>query len=125
MTIRWTRVAPQLALSPALAVTMVAFIGSILWTIYLSLTASRRVRTMRSTGPNGRASTSGCSATMAGRSRSGTSSRWDRQRAGIVFGFIPAAMIDREKRGRELLSAPSSLSLAVSLIVTGVAGAGS
>ena len=43
MAIRWTRIAPQIALTPALAVTLVAFVGSILWTIYLSFTRSRRV----------------------------------------------------------------------------------
>ena len=42
MKIRWSRVAPQLALTPAVAVTLIAFFGAILWTVYLSFTASRR-----------------------------------------------------------------------------------
>ena len=42
MRLRWSRMAPQLALTPAVAVTLVAFIGSILWTIYMSFTRSRR-----------------------------------------------------------------------------------
>ena len=42
MKIRWSKVAPQLALTPALAVTFVGFFGAILWTVYLSFTASRR-----------------------------------------------------------------------------------
>ena len=122
MSIRWTRVAPQLALSPALAVTMVAFIGSILWTIYLSLTRSRRVpdyeidwtewtrqyeRLFRDDG--------------------WTIALWNLITLGIgsalaiVFGFILAAMIDREKRGESLFRTIFLYPLAVSLIVTGVA----
>ena len=38
MAVRWSRVAPQLALTPAVAVTLVAFFGAILWTIYMSFT---------------------------------------------------------------------------------------
>ena len=40
---RWSRLSPQLALAPAAAVTLVAFAGSILWTIYVSFTQSRRL----------------------------------------------------------------------------------
>ena len=42
MVIRWSRWSPQLALIPAGAITLVAFIGAIVWTIYLSFTRSRR-----------------------------------------------------------------------------------
>ena len=42
METRWRRWSPQLALIPAVAVTLVAFIGAIAWTIYLSFTRSRR-----------------------------------------------------------------------------------
>jgi glucose/mannose transport system permease protein len=122
MSIRWTRVAPQLALSPALAVTMVAFIGSIFWTIYLSLTRSRRVpdyeidwtewtrqyeRLFRDDG--------------------WTIALWNLITLGIgsalaiVFGFVLAAMIDREKRGESFFRTVFLYPLAVSLIVTGVA----
>ena len=42
MAIKWSRVAPQLALTPSLAVTLAAFVGAIIWSVYLSFTASRR-----------------------------------------------------------------------------------
>ena len=41
MALRWSRVSPQLALTPAVAITLVAFIGAILWTIYMSFTESK------------------------------------------------------------------------------------
>ena len=66
MTLRWTKVSPQIALTPALLVTLVAFVGAIVWTIYMSFTRSRRFPNTRSTGANGPASTSGCSRTTAG-----------------------------------------------------------
>ena len=42
MAVRWSRAAPQLALTPAVAITLIAFFGAILWTIYMSFTKSRR-----------------------------------------------------------------------------------
>ena len=42
MAFRWSRWSPRLALLPASAVTLVAFAGSIGWTIWMSLTRSRR-----------------------------------------------------------------------------------
>jgi glucose/mannose transport system permease protein len=36
------QLAPELALSPAAALTVLAFLGGMCWTIYLSFTASRR-----------------------------------------------------------------------------------
>ena len=42
MAIRWSRWSPQLALTPAVLVTLIAFFGSIGWTIFISLTRSRR-----------------------------------------------------------------------------------
>ncbi len=42
MAFRWSRVSPQLALTPAVAITLVAFAGAIGWTIYMSFTRSRR-----------------------------------------------------------------------------------
>ena len=42
MAVRWSRWSPQLALTPAVAITVIAFVGSILWTIYMSFTRSRR-----------------------------------------------------------------------------------
>jgi glucose/mannose transport system permease protein len=42
MKIRWSKVAPQAALMPAVAVTLTAFVGSVLWTIYVSFTNTKR-----------------------------------------------------------------------------------
>ena len=41
MALRWSRVSPQFALTPAVAITLVAFIGAIVWTIYMSFTESK------------------------------------------------------------------------------------
>ena len=119
---RWSRITPQLALTPALVVTAVAFIGSILWTVYLSFTRSRRLPDYTIDW-----------------------SEWGRQYArlfrdngweislknliilgigsalAIVFGFILAAMIDKEKRGESIFRTVFLYPLAVSLIVTGAA----
>lgn len=122
MTFRWSRWSPQLALLPAGLVTLVAFIGAILWTVYLSLTRSRRLPEYEIDW-----------------------SEWGRQyqrlfnddawlislqnlivlglgsALAIVFGFILAAMIDREKRGESLFRTVFLYPLAISLIVTGAA----
>ena len=122
MALRWSRWSPQLALTPALAVTAVAFAGSIGWTIWMSLTRSRR---------------------FADYTINWT--EWPRQYnrlinddiflnalknmvvlgigslLAIVFGFILAAMIDREKRGEGIFRTIFLYPLAVSLIVTGLA----
>lgn len=122
MTFRWSRWSPQLALIPAGLVTLVAFIGAILWTVYLSLTRSRRLPEYEIDW-----------------------SEWGRQyerlfkddawlislqnlvvlglgsALAIVFGFILAAMIDREKRGESIFRTVFLYPLAISLIVTGAA----
>src|SRR3569623_1283728 len=122
MAIRWSRWSPQIALTPALVVTLVAFVGSIAWTIWMSLTRSRRFADY---------------AVNWG--------EWARQYVrlanddifitalknmvilgigsflAIVFGFILAAMIDREKRGEGIFRTVFLYPLAVSLIVTGIA----
>ena len=121
-TLRWSRLSPQAALIPAVAVTLVAFVGSIIWTIYLSFTRSRRLPEYTVDW-----------------------SEWGRQYTrlmedgawqialnnlivlglgsalAIVFGFILAAMIDREKRGESLFRTVFLYPLAISLIVTGAA----
>ncbi len=121
MAIRWSRWSPQIALAPAVIVTAVAFIGSIGWTIYISFTGSRRFPDY-AIDPE----------------------RWSRQyerlakdRAwgisldnlivfgigsllAIVFGFILAAMIEREKRGEDVFRTIFLYPLAISLIVTGI-----
>ena len=123
MVIRWSRWSPQLALVPAVAVTLVAFIGAHpVDHLPVADPQPAPAGIRASTGPNGRASTSACSRTMAGRSRSqnlivlGIGSA-----LAIVFGFVLAAMIDREKRGESLFRTVFLYPLAVSLIVTGVA----
>lgn len=122
MTIRWSRWSPQLALVPAGLVTLIAFVGAILWTVYLSLTRSRRLPEYEINW-----------------------SEWGRQyerlfnddawlislqnlivlgfgsALAIVFGFILAAMIDREKRGESIFRTVFLYPLAISLIVTGAA----
>ncbi|WP_338719440.1 sugar ABC transporter permease [Devosia sp. XK-2] len=119
---RWSRIAPQLALTPALAVTAVAFIGSIGWTIYLSFTRSRRLPEY------------GIDWSEWGRQydRLFRDAGWEislrnlivlglGSALAIVFGFVLAAMIDKEKRGESLFRTVFLYPLAVSLIVTGAA----
>jgi glucose/mannose transport system permease protein len=119
---RWSRIAPQLALTPALVVTAVAFVGSIAWTIYLSFTRSRRLPEY------------GIDWTEWGRQydRLFRDAGWEislrnlivlglGSALAIVFGFILAAMIDKEKRGESFFRTVFLYPLAVSLIVTGAA----
>lgn len=42
MAVRWSRITPQLALAPAVGITIVGFAGAICWTIFMSFTNSRR-----------------------------------------------------------------------------------
>lgn len=122
MQIRWSRTSPQLALTPALLITAVAFIGAIGWTVYMSLTRSRRFaeydidwsewgrqyeRLFRDNGWQISLQNLvilGIGSTLA-----------------IAFGFVLAALIDREKRGEGFFRTVFLYPLAVSLIVTGVA----
>ena len=102
-TMRWSRISPQAALMPAVAVTLVAFVGSILWTVYLSFTRSRRLPEY------------GIDWSEWGRqyNRLFRDAGWEislrnlivlglGSALAIVFGFILAAMIDKEKRGESL-----------------------
>lgn len=120
--LRWSRVSPQAALLPAVAVTMVAFVGSILWTAYLSFTRSRRL-------PEYDIDWSEWGRQYARLFKDGA---WEislrnlivlglGSALAIVFGFILAAMIDKEKRGESLFRTVFLYPLAVSLIVTGAA----
>jgi glucose/mannose transport system permease protein len=121
MAVRWSKAAPQAALAPAVAITVVAFFGAILWTIYMSFTKSRRFPDYFI-----------------------DLSEWDRQYTrlfadgawttalknlivlavgsalAIVFGFVLAALINREKRGEGVFRTIFLYPLAVSLIVTGL-----
>jgi len=118
MKIRWSRVAPQVALMPAVAVTLTAFAGAVLWTIYLSFTNSKRFPDYAMTG-------------MKQYFRLFNDELWIRSLqnmlilgvgslASIVLGFILAALIDREVRGEGIFRTVFLYPLAVSLIVIGI-----
>lgn len=122
MALRWSRVSPQLALTPALAITLVAFIGAIGWTIFMSFTRSRRFPEYYFDPAEwGRQyerlfKDDGWAISLQNLIVLGLGSF-----LAIGFGFILAAMIDREKRGEGLFRTVFLYPLAVSLIVTGVA----
>ncbi len=121
MKLRWNKVSPQPALTPAVVITLVAFIGSMFWTLYIAFTRSRRFpeyfidpaewsrQYNRLFADNawaislGNVLVIGIGSLLA-----------------IVLGFILAAMIDREKRGEDIFRTIFLYPLAVSLIVTGV-----
>jgi glucose/mannose transport system permease protein len=122
MVIRWSRWSPQVALLPAVAVTLVAFIGAIVWTVVLSFTRSRRFPEYV-INPDEWArqyerlfKDDGWAIALKNLVILGLGSC-----LAIVFGFILAAMIDREKRGEGVFRTIFLYPLAVSLIVTGVA----
>lgn len=122
MNIRWSRIVPQLALSPAVFLTLVAFVGSIIWTIYMSFTRSRRlpdyeihwdrpfVQYERLLGDKAWSISLDNLIVLAFGSM-----------IAILVGFVLAAMIEREKRGEDFFRTVFLYPLAVSLIVTGVA----
>ncbi|MEP0323789.1 carbohydrate ABC transporter permease [Bauldia litoralis] len=121
MAIRWSWASPRLALVPAVSVTLVAFFGAILWTIWVSFTRSRRFPEYaidfddltrqydRLFGDNAWATSLENVVILA--LGSGLA---------IVFGFILAAMIEREKRGEGFFRTLFLYPLAVSFIVTGL-----
>jgi glucose/mannose transport system permease protein len=118
MAVRWSRIAPQFALAPALAVTLVAFIGGIGWTIYLSFTNSRRFPDYEFVGFkqyyrlfNDEGWTTSLENTVV----LGIGSLLS-----IALGFLLAALIDKEVRGESAFRTVFLYPLAVSLIVTGI-----
>lgn len=119
---RWSRLSPQLALIPAIAIALVAFIGAIFWTIFMSFTRSRRFPEYGIDFADwGRQyerlfKDDGWQIALTNLLVLGVGSA-----LAIVFGFILAALIDREKRGEGLFRTIFLYPLAVSLIVTGVA----
>jgi glucose/mannose transport system permease protein len=122
MAIRTSRLTPQLALTPALAITLVAFFGAIAWTIYMSFTRSRRFPDYQ-IDPEGwarqytRLFNDGAWATsLRNLVILGIGSA-----LAIVFGFVIAALINREKRAEGFFRTVFLYPLAVSLIVTGLA----
>jgi glucose/mannose transport system permease protein len=122
MTVRLAKLTPQLALAPAVLVTAIAFIGSIFWTIYLSFTRSRRLPEYAIDWERWARQydrlfqDEGWSIALKNLIILGVGSA-----LAIVFGFILAAMIDRERRGESFFRTVFLYPLAVSLIVTGVA----
>ena len=121
MALRWSRISPQLALTPALAVTLIAFFGAILWTIYMSFTASRlfpnyvidfsdwRRQYERLFNDDVWATSLKNLIVLAVGSA-----------LAIVFGFVLAALINRERHGEGFFRTVFLYPLAVSLIVTGL-----
>lgn len=122
MVIRWSRWSPQLALTPALAITAIAFVGAIGWTIFMSFTRSRRFAEYEIDWSDwGRQyerlfKDDGWIISLQNLVVLGIGST-----LAIAFGFILAALIDREKRGEGIFRTVFLYPLAVSLIVTGVA----
>ena len=121
MAIRWSWASPRLALVPALAITLVAFFGAILWTIWISFTNSRRFPDYalnfenltrqydRLFGDNAWTTSLQNVVVLAIGSA-----------LAIVLGFVLAAMIEREKRGEGFFRTLFLYPLAVSFIVTGL-----
>jgi glucose/mannose transport system permease protein len=122
MAIRMSRLAPRLALAPAVLITAVCFFFSILWTIYMSFTTSRRLPDY--------------TINFADWSRQYTrlfkDPAWATSLRNLIilglgstlaigFGFILAVFINREKRGEGFFRTVFLYPLAVSLIVTGLA----
>lgn len=122
MTLRWSRLSPQIAMLPAVGITLVAFLGSIGWTILMSFTRSRRLpeyviewdrplrQYQRLFGD------AGWSISLTNLIVLALGSA-----LAIVLGFILAALIERERRGEDFFRTVFLYPLAVSLIVTGVA----
>jgi glucose/mannose transport system permease protein len=121
MALRWSKVSPQLALVPAVAITLVAFFGAIGWTLLMSFTRSRRFpdyaidpaswwRQYERLFNDGVWATSLRNLVVLATGSA----------LAIVLGFILAAMIEREKRGEGLFRTIFLYPLAVSLIVTGI-----
>jgi glucose/mannose transport system permease protein len=122
MAIRQSRWSPQIALTPALAVTVVAFAGSIAWTIWMSLTRSRRFADYTINWQEwGRQYNRLFKDDIFQQALKNMVVLGIGSLLAIVFGFLLAAMIDREKRGEGVFRTVFLYPLAVSLIVTGLA----
>ena len=118
MTLRQSYLSPRIALLPAIVMTAVAFIGSILWTVYLSFTASRRFPDYVFVG-------------WKQYIRLFNDDNWLvalqnmllfglGNLASIVIGFVLAALIDKEQRGAAVFRTIFLYPLSISLIVTGI-----
>lgn len=121
MGIRWSWASPRIALIPALAITGIAFAGAIGWTIWISFTRSRRFpdyaidfadwarQYERLFGDRAWVTALENVAFLAIGSA-----------LAILFGFVLAAMIEREKRGEGFFRTLFLYPLAVSFIVAGL-----
>ena len=121
MALKMSWLAPRVALTPALAVTFVAFFLSIVWTIYMSFTRSRRLpdygidftswgRQYDRLFHDGAWATSLSNLVILGLG----------SMLAIVFGFLLAVLVNREKRGEGIFRTIFLYPLAVSLVVTGL-----
>jgi len=121
MAVRWSRVAPQIALMPAALFVLVGFAGTIGWTIFISFTRSRRfpeytidparwadqyVRLFND--PAWMTSLRNLIILAIGSALA------------IVFGFLLAAMVERERFGEGFFRTLFLYPLAISLIVAGL-----
>lgn len=121
MAIRYSKLSPRIALIPAITVTAVAFVGAILWTIYISFTKSRRFPDYQIHWEN----------LSRQYDRLFKDGNWETSvnnliiltlgsALAIVFGFILAALVNHEKTGEGIFRTIFLYPLAVSLIVTGI-----
>ena len=118
MAVRWSRVTPQIALTPALVVTLVAFVGAILWSIDLSFTGSRRFPDYGFVGFKQYArlfDDDAWTTALKNMLTLGLGSLLS-----IAFGFVLAALVDRDVMGKSVFRTIFLYPLAVSLIVTGI-----
>ncbi len=118
MRMRWSRLAPRLALAPSVAVTIFVFLGSICWTIYLSFTASRRFPDYTLVGIRQYVRLFKDAAWIVSLENAVIFAIGSL--ASIALGFILAALIDKEARGEALFRTVFLYPLAISLIVTGL-----
>lgn len=118
MAVKWSRVAPQIALTPSLAVTLTAFVGAILWSVYLSFSRSRRFPDYEFAGfrqYHRLFNDDAWAISLKNMVILGVGSL-----LAIVVGFLLAALIDREVAGKGFFRTIFLYPLAVSLIVTGI-----
>jgi glucose/mannose transport system permease protein len=121
MALKMSWLAPRVALAPAMAVTFVAFFLSILWTIYMSFTRSRRLPDYA------------INFAEWGRqyNRLFNDSAWATSLGNLLilgigsalaigFGFLLAVLVNREKHGEGVFRTIFLYPLAVSLVVTGL-----
>ena len=121
MAVKMSWLAPRVALTPALAVTFVAFFLSIIWTIYMSFTRSRRLpeyeinfaewgRQYNRLFNDGAWATSLSNLLILGIGSA----------LAIGFGFLLAVLVNREKHGEGVFRTIFLYPLAMSLVVTGL-----